>query len=145
MTRDADSHAEEDRQKREAIESKNRLDSLIYQTEKTISDNREKIPVGLISEVETVITEAKKVVEIERKRTVPPAQLENLTRVSHRMAEALSTSNRPPSGAGTDSVPPTPVDRPTASGSGAAGGATGSGAGNDDVIDAEYIDVDDKR
>lgn len=140
MTRDADSHAEEDRHKREAIENKNRLDSLIYQTEKTISDNREKIPVGLISEVETVITEAKKVVESNESAQFS-AQLENLTRVSHRMAEALY-QQQAPGGAGTDNASDA-SGQSTASG--AAGAATGSGAGNDDVIDAEYIDVDDKR
>jgi molecular chaperone DnaK len=136
MMRDAESHSEEDKRKREMIETKNRLDSLIYQTEKTITDNREKIPVGLISEVESAIAEAKKVVDANDSDQFQ-AQLENLTRVSHRIAEALYQQQ--------------------ASGGGAAGaaGATGAGAqgqtggaagkSGDDVIDAEYIDVDDNK
>ncbi|MBO0722099.1 MAG: molecular chaperone DnaK, partial [Blastocatellia bacterium] len=88
MMRDADSHAEEDKRKREQIENKNRLDSLIYQTEKTISDNREKLPVGLISETETALAEAKKVIEANDGGQFS-SQLDNLTRISHRIAEAL--------------------------------------------------------
>jgi molecular chaperone DnaK len=133
MMRDADTHSEEDKRKREVIETKNRLDSLIYQTEKTITDNREKIPVGVISEVESAIAEAKKVVEANNSDQFQ-SQLENLTRVSHRIAEALYQQQS--SGAAASD----------AAGAGAqsqAGGQTGKTG--DDVIDAEYIDVDDKK
>ena len=139
MMRDADSHAEDDKRKREAIENKNRLDSLIYQTEKTITDNREKIPVGLVSEAETAIAEAKKVVEANDSDQFS-AQLDNLTRVSHRIAENLY--QQPASGATSD-----------AAGAGAQGqasgasheGSSGKASGSDDVIDAEYIDVDENK
>jgi molecular chaperone DnaK len=133
MMRDADLHSEEDKRKREVIETKNRLDSLIYQTEKTITDNREKIPVGLISEVESAVAEAKKVVEANTSDQFQ-AQLENLTRVSHRIAEALYQQQS--SGAAASD----------AAGAGAqsqAGAQTGKSG--DDVIDAEYIDVDDNK
>src|SRR5262249_7005921 len=130
MMRDAETHSEEDKRKREVIETKNRLDSLIYQTEKTITDNREKIPVGLISEVESAIAEAKKVVEANNSDQFQ-AQLENLTRVSHRIAEALY--QQPTGGAAASD----------AAGAGAQQQSGGqSGKGGDDVIDAEYIDVD---
>jgi molecular chaperone DnaK len=136
MMRDADLHSEDDKRKREMVETKNRLDSLIYQTEKTISDNREKIPVGLISEVETAIAEAKKVVDANNSDQFQ-AQLENLTRVSHRIAEALY-QQQASGGAASD-----------AAGAGAqsqAGGSSGpSGKAGDDVIDAEYIDVDENK
>jgi molecular chaperone DnaK len=136
MMRDADLHSEEDKRKREVIETKNRLDSLIYQTEKTISDNREKIPVGLISEVESAIAEAKKVVDANNSDQFQ-SQLENLTRVSHRIAEALY-QQQASGGAASD-----------AAGAGAQGQASGasgpSGKANDDVIDAEYIDVDENK
>src|SRR5262249_13064930 len=59
----AESHADEEKHKREPTETKNRLDSMIYSTEKTINDNREKIPVGTISEAESIIAAAKKAVE----------------------------------------------------------------------------------
>ena len=131
MMRDADMHSEDDKRKREVIETKNRLDSLIYQTEKTITDNREKIPVGLISEVESAIAEAKKVVEANNSDQFQ-AQLENLTRVSHRIAEALYQQQG--GGAASD-----------AAGAGAQQSGGSSGKAGDDVIDAEYIDVDENK
>jgi molecular chaperone DnaK len=131
MMRDADTHSEDDKRKREVIETKNRLDSLIYQTEKTITDNREKIPVGLISEVESAIAEAKKVVEANTGDQFQ-AQLENLTRVSHRIAEALYQPQA--GGAASD-----------AAGAGAQQSGGPSGKAGDDVIDAEYIDVDENK
>ena len=133
MTRDADSHAEEDQQKRQAIENKNRLDSMVYQTEKTITDNREKIPVGLISEAESAVAEARKVVDANQSEQYS-AQLENLNRVSHRIAEALYQQQ---SSAGA-------TPNPEAEAAGASAGAS-AGTANDDVIDAEYIDVDEKK
>ncbi len=139
MMRDAESHADEDKRTRETIETKNRLDSLIYQTEKTISDNREKIPVGLISEVETAIAEAKKVVDANNADQFQ-AQLENLTRFSHRIAESLYQQQA--GGAG-----PRDGGASDAAGAGAqgqTGGASGKSP-NDDVIDAEYIDVDENK
>jgi len=132
MMRDADMHSEDDKRKREVIETKNRLDSLIYQTEKTITDNREKIPVGLISEVESAIAEAKKVVEANNSDQFQ-AQLENLTRVSHRIAESLY--QQPAGGAGASD----------AAGAGAQQSGGPSGKAGDDVIDAEYIDVDENK
>jgi len=131
MMRDADMHSEDDKRKREVIEIKNRLDSLIYQTEKTITDNREKIPVGLISEVESAIAEAKKVVEANTSDQFQ-AQLENLTRVSHRIAESLYQQQA--GGAASD-----------AAGAGAQQSGGPSGKAGDDVIDAEYIDVDENK
>ena len=140
MMRDAESHADEDKNKRDAIEAKNRLDSLVYQTEKTIVDNREKIPVGIISEVEAAIVEAKKVVETNDVAQIN-SQLEVLTRASHKLAESLYQQQ---AAGGT----PPPED-PSATGAGAgagaqSGGASGSKSG-DDVIDAEYIDVDENK
>jgi molecular chaperone DnaK len=132
MMRDAETHSEDDKRKREAIETKNRLDSLIYQTEKTITDNREKIPVGLISEVESAIAEAKKVVEANNSDQFQ-AQLDNLTRVSHKIAEALY-QQQSTGGAASD-----------AAGAGAQQSGGQSGKTGDDVIDAEYIDVDENK
>lgn len=129
MMKDAESHAEDDKRKREAVETKNHLDSMIFNTEKIISENREKIPVGLISEAETAITDAKKIVEANTSDQFQ-AQLDNLTRISHRIAESLYQQQA--SGAEPEAQ------------SQAAGAGAGTG-GNDDVIDAEYIDVDDKK
>ncbi len=130
MMKDAESHADEDKRKREAVEIKNRLDSMIFQTEKVISDNREKIPVGLISEAETAIADAKKAVESNTSDEFQ-TQLDNLTRVSHRIAESLYQQQSSGADAGEQAN--------------AAGASAGAGGSNDDVIDAEYIDVDDKK
>lgn len=134
MMRDADSHAEEDKRKREHIENKNRLDSLIYQTEKTISDNREKLPVGLISETETALAEAKKIIEANDAGQFG-SQLDNLTRISHRIAEALYQQG---GGAASDAASAGAQGQSTS-------GSAGKSSGSDDVIDAEYIDVDENK
>ncbi|MGE0883718.1 MAG: molecular chaperone DnaK [Blastocatellales bacterium] len=131
MMKDAELHADEDKQKRESIEAKNRLDSMVFQTEKIITENREKIPVGLISEAEAAIAEAKKAIEANDSGQFQ-TQLENLTRVSHKIAESLYQQQ---SSAGAD----------TAEQGQAAGASSSGSSGNDDVIDAEYIDVDDKK
>jgi len=132
MMRDAESHSDEDKLKREAIENKNRLDTLIYQTEKTINDNREKIPVGVVSEAETIVADAKKVVEANESEQFQ-TQLENLTRVSHKIAEALYQQQT--SGGG----------EPAADAAGAGAQEGGAKPSGDDVIDAEYIDVDENK
>jgi len=142
MMRDADSHADEDKRKREAIEARNRLDSMIYQTEKTINDNREKIPVGAMSEAEAAITAAKKAVE-SNDLTEINAQFEQLTKASHKVAESLY-QQQTAGGAGSSGETGGASD---AAGAGAqgAGGGTGSKSSGDDVIDAEYIDVDENK
>lgn len=142
MMRDADSHADEDKRKREAIEARNRLDSLIYQTEKTINDNREKIPVGAMSEAEAAIATAKKAVE-SNDLTEINAQYELLTKASHKVAESLY-QQQTAGGAGSAGEAGGASD---AAGAGAqgTGGATGSKSSGDDVIDAEYIDVDENK
>jgi molecular chaperone DnaK len=141
MMRDADSHVEDDKRKRESIEAKNRLDSLIYQTEKTIADNREKIPVATISEVEAAVAEAKKAVESNDTAQIN-AELDKLTHASHRMAEALY-QQQAAGGAGAGSGGGAPgAGEP---GQTASGAKASSAPGGDDVIDAEYIDVDENK
>jgi molecular chaperone DnaK len=135
MMRDAESHSDEDKKRREGIEAKNRLDSLVYQTEKTIQDNREKIAVGVISEAESALADAKKAVESGEADAIN-AEYDKLTKVSHRIAEALYQS-----ASGTDAT----ADAASAGAAGATGDAGQAKSGNDDVIDAEYIDVDDKK
>ena len=135
MMKDAESHSDEDKKRREAIEGKNRLDSLLYQTEKTIQDNREKIAVGVISEAESAVADAKKAVE-SGDADVINAEYDKLTRISHRIAESLYQNA---SSAGNA------ADAASAGAAGATGEAGQAKPGNEDVIDAEYIDVDDKK
>src|SRR5207248_11780678 len=87
MMRDAESHSSDDARKREEIEARNRLDGLIYQMEKTLNENREKVG-AVAGEVETSIADAKKAIEeggVERMNDAFNA----LQSVSHKMAEAL--------------------------------------------------------
>jgi molecular chaperone DnaK len=129
MTRDAESHAAEDQQQREAIEAKNKLDSMIYGTEKILKENRDKISESEAANLDTVIARAKSVLEQSKETREVNAAFEELTKASHKLAEAMyqKTTQQPPSGAGA-----APKDE--------------SGKKKDDeVIDAEYVDVDENK
>ncbi len=133
MMRDAESHSAEDATKRDEIEARNKLDGLIYQMEKTLNENREKVS-SVASEVEAGIADAKKAVEeggVERMNNAFNA----LQTVSHKMAEALYQQ--------TGSAAPEAEAADQSSAAGAS--ATGQGGGDDNVIDAEYVDVDDEK
>ena len=134
MMRDAESHSAEDATKRDEIEARNRLDGLVYQMEKTLNENREKVG-AVAGEVEAGIADAKKALEeggVERLNNAFNA----LQTVSHKMAEALYQQ--------TGS---TPGEEPAADQSSAAGASSGgaTSGGDDNVIDAEYVDVDENK
>ncbi|HMZ80091.1 MAG TPA: molecular chaperone DnaK, partial [Acidobacteriota bacterium] len=88
MVRDAESNAATDQQRREQIESKNRLDSLVYQTEKALSENRDKVDAATISEIEAALSESKSKLE-----TASLSELnslyEKLSRSSQKLAEVI--------------------------------------------------------
>jgi molecular chaperone DnaK len=134
MTRDAESHAEEDRQNREKIEAHNKLDSLIYNTEKILHENRDKISDSDASAVEAALSQAKKVLEnTAADSSELNAAVEELTRSSHRLAEVMyqkTTSHGP------QSAEPTGAD---------AGAKAEAGKKEEEVIDAEYVDVDENK
>jgi molecular chaperone DnaK len=130
MMRDAESHSAEDASKRDEIEARNRLDGLVYQMEKTLNENREKVS-SVASEVETAIADAKKALTeggVERLNEA----FNSLQTVSHKMAEALYQQSGATGG-----------NEPEAEQSSAAGAA--SSGGEDNVIDAEFVDVDDDK
>jgi molecular chaperone DnaK len=132
MMRDADAHSADDARKREEIEARNKLDSLVYQMEKTLNENREKVG-AVAGEVETSIADAKKALEeggVERMNDAFNA----LQTVSHKMAEALyqQTSS-------------SPAEETTDQSSAAGASASGQTGGEDNVIDAEYVDVDEDK
>jgi len=133
MMRDAESHAADDVKKREEIEARNKLDGLVYQMEKTLSENREKVG-AVASDVETAIVEAKKALAEGDLDKLNNAYSE-LQTASHKMAEALYQQT-----AATESETPGTDDQASAAGASGAGGA-----GEDNVIDAEYVDVDDNK
>jgi molecular chaperone DnaK len=139
MMRDAESHSADDQRKREEIEARNRLDSLTYQVEKTFSENKEKLDASAATEVETALADAKKAAEEGGAERMNEA-FNTLQTASHKIAEALyqqqSSSPGADSGAGEQ-----------ASAAGAASGQSSQGTtgGDDNVIDAEYVDVDENK
>ncbi len=134
MMKDADAHSTEDATKREEIEARNKLDGLVYQMEKTLNENREKVG-AVAGEVDAAIADARKATEeggVERMNNAFNA----LQTVSHKMAEALYQQ--------TSSTGASEEQAEASSAAGAAQGGQPSG-GEDNVIDAEYVDVDEEK
>ena len=136
MMREAESHSAEDARKREEIEARNRLDGLVYQVEKTFNENRAKLDGAAVSEIEAAITDAKKALEEGGADRLNNA-FNQLQTSSHKIAEALYTQSGTTWSGRTEQ----------ASAAGASSGASsqGTGGGEDNIIDAEYVDVDDKK
>ncbi|HXM76953.1 MAG TPA: molecular chaperone DnaK, partial [Thermoanaerobaculia bacterium] len=88
MVKDASAHAEEDRKRREEIEARNRLDSLIYSTEKSFGENRSKLDAGEISNFESALADAKKALEAGGTENLNQAA-DRLQQASHKLAEAM--------------------------------------------------------
>ena len=134
MMRDAESHSADDTRKREEIEARNRLDGLTYQMEKTLNENKEKAG-SAAPEVESAIAEAKKALQEGGLEKLNEAY-NRLQAASHKLAEVLYQGSSAGAGAGTSE----PTDQASAAGAG-----TSSGSGDDNVIDAEYVDVDENK
>ncbi|MEU5541851.1 molecular chaperone DnaK [Streptomyces sioyaensis] len=137
MVRDAEHHAEEDRRKRETAETRNQGEQLVYQTEKFLKDNEEKVPGEIKTEVETAVGELKEKLKKESPDGDNTAEIrtatEKLAAVSQKLGQAMYADAQAQSqGAG-----------PTAEGSGE-GGSGAAGGEQDDVVDAEIVD-DDKQ
>jgi molecular chaperone DnaK len=127
MVRDAQSHAEEDKQKREEIEARNRLDGLVYSTEKTLGENRDKLPAEDVQAIEAALADARKALE-EGGAARLDAAAQALTKASHKLAEVLYQRATE---AGAEPNPAT--------------GAGSAPTGQADVIDAEVVDSKDKK
>jgi molecular chaperone DnaK len=134
MRRDAELHAEEDRQRLAEIEARNRCDALVYQTEKLLRENREKLPEADAKAVEDAVEECKKAMTEGGAERINAAT-EKLTAASHKMAEVLYRATQA-AGATAGAHP--------GDGSGA-GSAPGAEPGKGEVIDAEYVDVDESK
>jgi molecular chaperone DnaK len=142
MRAEAESHAEDDRRRMEEVEARNRLDGLLYQAEKTIKENREKLAEADTKAAEEAIAEARKSMD-EGGTAKLRAATESVEKVLHKIAETLYASSQAAGAAGAGA----PGAGAEAPGGGeheqAAGAAAGGKTG--DVIDAEYVDVDDKK
>ena len=135
MAKEAEAHAAEDKTKRDEIEARNQLDSMVYNIEKMLKEHGDKISGEEKSSVETALADAKKALEGTDPAIMNSAR-ERLTQASHKLAEAMYKSAQPPEGA---------------PGAGPQAGAAGDGAAQQEkkkdegVIDAEYVDVEDKK
>jgi molecular chaperone DnaK len=139
MRQEAESHSEDDRRRMEEVEARNRLDGILYQAEKMLRENREKIAEADVKTAEEAIEDAKKALTeggVARLRSAS----ENLERSLHKVAEELYKTTQAAGGA---------AEAGAAAGAGAAGGSTSGGSTPGkkpgDVIDAEYVDVDENK
>ncbi|PYS18026.1 MAG: molecular chaperone DnaK [Acidobacteria bacterium] len=130
MVREAESHAEDDKRKREEIEARNRADSLVYSTEKVVRENRDKLSDSDVKSVEAAIADCKKALDGTDIDAINRAA-DALMQASHKVAEAMYKSGSQAGGGQRG---------PASDGSGAAAGGK-----TDDVIDAEYVDADEKK
>ncbi len=142
MVKDAESNAESDKKRREMIDLKNQLDSLVYNFEKTLTENKEKLSEDEVKESEAAIAEAKTALESDDEEKMKE-QIEKLTQASHKVASSMYSQTQDADGANPD-------------GAEAAGGADGSAdappaegeaenkTSNDDVVDAEFEDISKK-
>jgi molecular chaperone DnaK len=138
MRTEAESHAEDDRRRMEEVESRNRLDGIVYQAEKMVRENREKIAEADLKATEEAIEDAKKAMSEGGTARLRSAT-ENIERALHKVAEVLYKTNQAAGAA-------------SAGAGGPSGGASSAGASGEpqqkkpeDVIDAEYVDVDESK
>jgi len=137
MAKEAESHAAEDKAQRESIEAKNQLDSMVYNVEKMLRENGDKISGSERGDVENAIADAKKALESNDKAQMDKAR-EALTRASHKLAEEMYKAAQAKGGAAGGG--PTPGAAP-----GGDHGGDGKAKKDEGVIDAEYVDVEDKK
>ena len=139
MRSDAESHAEEDKKKLAEIEARNILDNRVYQVEKLIADNREKLSESDTKPVEEAVAAAKSALSAGILDQITSAT-QQLERASHKLAEVLyQTAQASGAQAGAASA---------GDGSSGAPGGTKSGSSAPppgEVIDAEYVDVDETK
>ena len=123
--KEAQSHGTEDKKRREAVEAKNQLDSIIYATEKLLSENADKVPAEDKTAIEAALADAKQVLETKADDAEALRKAaQDVQKASYKVAEALY-KNAPAPEAGTDPAGPA-----------SAGGTTPA----DDMIDAEVVD-----
>ena len=124
MVRDAEKFAEEDKKRREAAEARNQADSLVHATEKQLEEHGDKIDAGLKSDVEAKIAEVKTALEGEDSEAIQ-AKVQELTEVAMKMGQQIYEQ-----------------EQANAAPQGEAGEASGSSEADEDVVDAEFSEVD---
>lgn len=130
MVREAEEHADEDKKRREAADTRNMAENLAYQTEKLITDNDDKLPEDVKTEVQGDVDAVKEALKGEDDEAVKTA-VEKLSQSQTKIGEALYSQGQ---------------DGAADAGAGAEGSAdAGSDATEDDVVDAEVVDEDEEK
>jgi molecular chaperone DnaK len=136
MAKEADAHSTEDKEKREEIDARNSLDSMVYNIDKMLKDSGDKMEgadaAPVKAEVESVLAESKKLLEGTPSSKELKAQHEKLTHASHKLAEIVYKATAAQAAATPGAAP------------GASEPAT-EAKKDEGVIDAEYVDVDEKK
>jgi molecular chaperone DnaK len=128
MARDAESHSADDRKAKDQIEARNRADAMVYNVEKTLKEHRDKVGADDAKNIEAAIEDVKKAIA-EGEPEKLNAATDKLTQASHKLAEAMYKASSQP---GAQGAPP-PND------------GAGPEKPKEDVVDAEFVDVDDKK
>ncbi len=126
LVKEAQSHASEDQARRDLIEARNQADTLAYQVERTVNENRDRLPVGDLSRIDAAIASVRKLAQSDDLAALKRAT-DELTTASHAIAEQLykAAAPGPPASAGSE--------RPD--------GSHGSNVKDGEVVDAEYADT----
>jgi molecular chaperone DnaK len=140
MVKEAESHADEDAKKKEAVEARNHLDGLTHQVEKTLNENKEKLDAGTIGELETAIAGAKTALSGDDIEAINNA-FSALQTASHKLAEVIYNQQ----GAATGGEEAGGEEQAAASSAATAGADSTASSGDDNVIDAEYVDVEEDK
>ncbi len=130
MVRDAETHATDDKARREQVDARNRADQLAYQVEKTLHESGDKLSADERKGVEEPLAELKQALEKNDADAMRSAS-ERLEQASHRMAEAIYRGSGAQSGGAAQEAP--------------SRGGDGAAKSDDDVIDAEVVDSQDRR
>jgi len=127
MAKEADAHSAEDKAKREEIEARNQLDSMVYNVERMLKDSGDKISGSEKTDVESTLADAKKTLDSQASPAELNAAREKLTTASHKLAEVMYKANAaaPTPDASANGAPPAEEQKK-----------------DEGVIDAEYVDVD---
>ena len=128
MAKDAESHAADDRKAKDQIEARNRADAMVYNVEKTLKEHRDKVGADDAKSIENALEDVKKQIN-ENDPEKLNAATDRLTQASHKLAEAMYKASSQP---GPQGAPP-PSD------------GAGPEKPKEDVVDAEFVDVDDKK
>jgi molecular chaperone DnaK len=134
MMKDAEAHAEEDKRRREEAEVRNTGDQLVYQTEKFLADNADKVPADGKAEVEEALAELKKALEGTDEASIEAIKsaTEKVATSSQKLGAAMYADAQQSATAGDAGAP--------------GGDASGSaGSSDDDVVDAEIVDEDERK